>query len=265
MERQTRPVDRIIVVDNASSDGTRQMLQDEFADALVVALEVNQGGAGGFHEGIAAGCREGADWLWLLDDDSFPRPSALAELLGALERLDGLPEPALLSSRVEWRDGEPHPMNEPTVRRRDPQLLVDGARKGLLPLRATTFVSLLLAREAVEREGLPRRDFFWQADDIEYTARVLRHAPGYFVPHSVVEHRTPSKETSPPDDRRFYYHVRNTVFMLRGDAWAGWEKPALAWALARSTGEYLNANRLSPAGVRTVLRALAAGITSPAG
>jgi rhamnopyranosyl-N-acetylglucosaminyl-diphospho-decaprenol beta-1,3/1,4-galactofuranosyltransferase len=262
---QTRPVDRIVVVDNASTDGTPEMLRDEFADALVVALPVNQGGAGGFYEGIAAACSEGADWLWLLDDDSFPRPNALAELLAALERLDGDPKPALLASRVEWQDGDPHPMNMPTVRRRDPQLLVEAVRMGYLPLRATTFVSLLLAREATEREGMPRRDFFWQADDIEYTARILRQERGYFVPGSVVEHRTPSKQTGTSDERRFYHHVRNTVLILRGDAWASWEKPALAWSLVGSIVEHLRLNRFAPASVWTVVRGLGAGLSRPGG
>lgn len=262
---QTRPADRVVVVDNASSDGTREMLAEEFAGTLVVALPANQGATGGFHEAIRVGLREGAEWLWLLDDDSFPRPTALAELLAALERSTAAATPALLCSRVEWRDGEPHPMNRPTVRRRDPQLLVDAVRQGLLPLRAATWVSLMVSREAVERTGMPLRHFFYQADDIEYTARILRDAVGYFVPRSVVEHRTPSKHTWTDDDRRFYYHARNTVYMLRGEAWAPREKPALAWSLARSAIEYLEANRLSPASLRTLLAALTAGIRPPPG
>jgi GT2 family glycosyltransferase len=111
---------------------------------------------------------------------------------------------------------------------------------------------------------MPRRRFFYQADDIEYTARILRHGRGYFVPASVVEHRTPTRQVWTDDERRFYHHARNTVFMLRGDAWTTWEKPALGWALARSIVQYLRANRFSAASATTVVRALAAGITSPA-
>ena len=257
---QTRPPDGVVVVDNASGDSTPAMLAEEFPDVRVVALPANVGSAGGYHEAIAAGCGEGADWLWLLDDDTVARPDALAELLGALDELDGTSPPSLLASRVEWRDGEPHPMNRPTIRRRDPQELAAAVRRGFLPLRATTFVSLLISRDAVERAGLPLRHFFFQVDDIEYTARILRGTRGYFVPRSVVEHRTPSKHTSIGDDRRFYHHARNTVFMLRGDAWAPEEKPALAWSLARSAVEYLGARRMTPASVRTLVTALAAGL-----
>jgi GT2 family glycosyltransferase len=259
---QTRAPDRIVVVDNASSDGTGEMLADRFPDVRVVALAENSGATGGFHAGIEAGLAAGADWLWLLDDDCFPRPTALEQLLGALERVQG-ETPALLGSRVEWRDGEPHPMNMPTVARRDPARLAAAAGAGLLPLRATTWVSLLLSRQAVERDGMPVRHFFYQADDIEYTARILRRASGYFVPESVVEHRTPSKQTWTSDERRFYYHARNTVLMLRGSAWAPREKPALAWSLVASSIEYLTLNRCSGKSASTLVRGLLSGLRSP--
>lgn len=259
---QTRAVDRLLVVDNASTDGTKEMLGDEFPEARVVALASNQGGAGGFHEGIKEALREGTDWLWLMDDDCFPEPTALAELLAALERLDA-GSPALLASRVEWQDGEPHGTNMPQVARRDAHALVDAVDKGLLPLRATTFVSLLLAREAVEREGLPPRHFFYQGDDIEYTARILRRARGYFVPESVVEHRTASQPTPVPNDHRFHHHIRNSVYMLRGDAWTRQEKLGLAWAVAGSAIDYLRLTPSRLAGVRTVAGAVREGLRSP--
>jgi rhamnopyranosyl-N-acetylglucosaminyl-diphospho-decaprenol beta-1,3/1,4-galactofuranosyltransferase len=111
---------------------------------------------------------------------------------------------------------------------------------------------------------MPRRHFFYQADDIEYTARILRSGEGYFVPGSVVEHRTPSKHTWTGDDRRFYHHARNTLFMLRGDAWTAREKPALAWALARSVVDYLRATGFSRASLRNLAGALSAGVREPA-
>jgi rhamnopyranosyl-N-acetylglucosaminyl-diphospho-decaprenol beta-1,3/1,4-galactofuranosyltransferase len=258
---QSRPLDRILVVDNASTDGTPAMLAADFEAVDALRLARNEGGTGGFHEGLKAGARS-ADWLWLLDDDTIARPDALERLLAGAERAPAGAPPVLLASRAEWTDGRAHPMNMPIVRRRDVAELVAACERGLLPLRAATFVSLLVSRTAVERQGLPYKPFFFQADDIEYTARVLRHERGFCVPDSVVEHRTkaPHDALSDPDDRRFYYHARNTVHMLRGGAWAPHEKPALAWVVLESSVRYLQANEWSANSLRTVARALSAGL-----
>jgi rhamnopyranosyl-N-acetylglucosaminyl-diphospho-decaprenol beta-1,3/1,4-galactofuranosyltransferase len=260
---QTRPTDELIVVDNESTDGTLEMLAREFPDLPVVALPENQGATGGFYEAIAAGRRTGADWVWLLDDDSFARPDALAELLDALGRTPA--PPLLLCSRVEWRDGTPHAMNRPVVRSNDGQQLADALRRRLLPVRAASWVSLLISTEAVDRVGMPLRQFFYQADDIEYTARILRRGAGYYVPRSVVEHRTPGQHTAIDDDRRFRFHVRNTVLMIRGDAWEPREKPRLVWVILWTSLLYLGKNWRNPAAaVRNVVDGLISGLRSPA-
>lgn len=257
---QTRAVDEVIVVDNQSSDGTLEMLADDFPEVHVVALAENRGATGGFYEAIKAAHMAGADWVWLLDDDSIAQPTALAELLDARERVDGSAGPDLMCSRVDWRDGNPHPMNRPVVLRRDTALVIHAVSQGLLPVRAATWVSLLLSRQAIDRVGLPPLHFFYQADDTEYTARILLDGRGYLVPRSVVEHRTPTRHTAVDDDHRFYYHARNTVLMLRGTAWRRSEKPPLVWVLLWSSLLYLERNRFSAASVRNVVRAILAGI-----
>jgi rhamnopyranosyl-N-acetylglucosaminyl-diphospho-decaprenol beta-1,3/1,4-galactofuranosyltransferase len=262
---QVRAPDAILVVDNASTDGTREMLRTSFPAVQLMPLPENRGGARGFHAGMSAACAGPIDWLWLLDDDTIARPDALARLLAAPGRAPALVAPALLASRVEWRDGRAHPMNMPTVRRRDVPTLVAAAEAGLLPLRASTFVSLLVARGAIERHGLPLVDYGFQADDIEFTARILRTEAGYFVPDSVVEHRTPSPHStlSNADPRRLYHHVRNTLYMLRGSSWEREEKPVLAWVVAESSARFLIENRFSPASARTVARAIRDGLRGP--
>jgi len=263
LREQTRAPARILVVDNASTDGTLELVRTEFPEVEVLALPENIGGAGGFHEGLKAAHAGPEEWAWLMDDDTIPTPDALAELLAARDA-DGLPEPPLLlSSRTLWSDGRLHPMNEPSFKREPPDHFIDSCEQGLLPLRMATFVSLLVHRDAVDRFGLPLKHYFIWSDDIEYTARILRAGPlGYFVPNSVVEHRTKVAHTAVTDSGgRFYFHVRNSLYMLRSDAWDGREKLSLVWATVYTTQAYLRANRMRRENVAIVLRGLRDGLS----
>jgi GT2 family glycosyltransferase len=258
---QTRPVDRLVVVDNASSDGTGDMLRAEHPQAEVVTLRENTGGAGGFHAGVEAAYRGGPRWIWLIDDDTVPAPDALERLLDAPWARAGVPAPSILASRVNWTDGRPHPMNRPTLRRRDLGALVTAARAGLVPLRASTFVSCLIAGDAVTRHGLPRREFFLQADDIEFTARVLRHEQGLFVPSSVVEHRTAAAHDFTSDAFRFFFHLRNTLWMIRGSAWSPAEKVVLGWVVVHTSRRFLQAQGITRESAGTIARGLREGLS----
>ena len=236
---QTRRPEHVLVVDNASSDGTAEMVSKEFGEVNLLRLASNEGSAGGFHEGMKRAHADGAEWLWLMDDDTIPKPTALAELLGALPRL--APQlPSMLVSKPLWTDGRVHPMNTPWPHRKDPEEMARGALRGLMPLRTATWVSLLVHRGVVDRHGLPLKHFFIWSDDIDYTGRVLFREPGYLVPTSVVVHKTASPHThmaAAPD--RFYYHVRNTLYIIRGPGRRPREKLIFVWVLIASLLEYL--------------------------
>jgi rhamnopyranosyl-N-acetylglucosaminyl-diphospho-decaprenol beta-1,3/1,4-galactofuranosyltransferase len=257
---QERPPDRILVVDNASSDGTRAMLESEYQRVDVLALEENEGGAGGFHEGMKRAHADGAEWMWLMDDDTIPTPEALSELLAAPARLRPLAPAVLLASKVVWRDGRMHPMNAPGPELRRLDRVIEGAERGLMPLRFATFVSLLVHRGAVDRHGLPLKHFFMWSDDIEYTGRVLLRELGYLVPTSVTVHKTTRAHTAMSSEPGlFYYHVRNTIFIVRGPGRSARDKLVFVWVLVSSIVEYLWRNR-SAASAAAILRGLYDGL-----
>ena len=266
LRAQSRRPDRILVVDNASSDGTAAFLESQ-EDVATLRLEENVGGAGGFHHGLRAAHAGGADWAWLMDDDTIATPAALAELLRAPDALIGLGSPLLLSSVALWTDGRLHPMNEPSFKR-ELDHFVASCERGLLPVRMATFVSLLVHRTAVDAFGLPLKHYFIWSDDIEYTARILKDAPrGWLVPESVVVHKTRQAHTAVTESgSRFYYHVRNSVYMLRGSAWNLREKLSLVWALGFTTQAYLRLNSFGREPLLAVLRGLRDGLRrQPAG
>jgi rhamnopyranosyl-N-acetylglucosaminyl-diphospho-decaprenol beta-1,3/1,4-galactofuranosyltransferase len=263
---QTRRPDLVLVIDNASADETPGIVQERFgANSAVsyVRLEENVGGAGGFYVGMREAYKRGFGWLWLLDDDSIATPDALERLLAGLERAPH-GRPLLVASQVRWRDERLHPMNRPWPRWRWPGELLLAAQRKLILIRAATFVSVLVRREALQRFGLPLAHFFIWSDDIEYTARVLRDNPGYLVPDSVVHHWTKQPHTSVTDSGgRFYFHVRNTVWSLRGSVWTPRERINNVRGFLRSLNEYLVVNHWSPSALTVIARGLKHGFSGP--
>jgi rhamnopyranosyl-N-acetylglucosaminyl-diphospho-decaprenol beta-1,3/1,4-galactofuranosyltransferase len=71
----------ILVVDNASTDGTAEWLAAQAAPVSTLSLPDNRGGAGGFDVGVRAAYDGGADLIWLMDDDGIPEPDCLKILL----------------------------------------------------------------------------------------------------------------------------------------------------------------------------------------
>ena len=214
--QSTRP-GRTVVVDNASDDGTAEMLVSEFPDVDVVTARTNTGGAGGFAVGLdhALADPELVDLLWLMDDDTVPERTALAELVSAWQRY-GDPVPAVVASRVLWTDGRDHPMNTP---RPKPGMRSDERRAaaavGCVPIRSASFVSILVDADGVRERGLPVADYFLWNDDFEFTTRLIRGRRALFCAASVVMHKTKTfagTELDPGD--RFYYEVRNKVWLF---------------------------------------------------
>ena len=226
LQAQDRPLDGILVINNASTDDTEQVAQDHPANPTVITLDRNEGGAGGFAAGLAhAVASMDADGVWLMDDDTIPTPSALRELLAAWRDHDGPVDVA--GSRVVWTDGRDHPMNTPRPRPRASARQRAAARAvGAVPVRSTSFVSMLVSADAVRTHGLPVADYFIWNDDFEYSCRILKDGTGLHVPASVVEHRTKTFGATDADPgARFYFEVRNKIWMFtRSRALGGGER-----------------------------------------
>lgn len=242
---QERPADGVVVIDNASTDDSAELAASHPVVTEVVTLPENTGGAGGFAAGIArAVASHDADLVWVMDDDTVPTPTALAELVSARVRHPG--RVTVAASRADWTDGREHPMNRPRPRPGSSRVARGAARMAgaAYPIRSASFVSILIDAEAIRRHGLPQADYFLWNDDFEYTARLLRDGVGLYVPASRVYHLTKVFGSSDADPGpRFTNEVRNKLWVFtRSDAlgpvdralYAG--STAVRWArmLARS-------------------------------
>lgn len=167
----------LIVVDNASNDGTEQALASHGflhrKGFTYYRLEENLGGAGGFHYGVKLADKRGYSFCWLMDDDGFPSQQCLEKLLTYKESYDFY-GPLVL-------DEENHnklcfPMRLPGKLRilRSVKDVYDYAVNGALKDVATPFNGIVLNLAMVHSVGLPKKEFFIWGDDIEYLQRILR-------------------------------------------------------------------------------------------
>ena len=212
---QTRALDAIVVMDNASTDGSADAARATLPQADILSLTTNTGGAGGFAAGIARALEEHqADWVWLMDDDTIPTPTALAELLAGAQSAADI---VVAGSKVVWHDGQEHPMNTPRETPFGPVSWKARARQlGGMAVRSSSFVSMLISSTRIREVGLPIADYFIWNDDFEYSVRLIRGHRGLFVPASVVVHKTKVLGSTDADPgARFYYEVRNKIWLFR--------------------------------------------------
>lgn len=210
---QERQVDTILVVDNHSTDGTVQMVRTEFPTVALLKLPANVGGAGGFHSGMHWGYERGFEWIWCMDDDSIPQATCLAELLNATARL--APGPLVVCPQIiHHSTGIPQLYHHKRISHRfvDHPISERELSLDLIRIDANGFVGPLINREGIHVHGLPIAEYFYQADDLEYTYRFGMLGQCYLVPSARIHH---DDKVGPSSSKKLYYWRRNYVHFIR--------------------------------------------------
>jgi dTDP-4-dehydrorhamnose reductase len=224
--RQSCPCNRIVVIDNGSSDGTAEMLRQDWAGRVhTYVLSRNIGASGGYNAGMRIAYQEGAEFIWAMDDDVIPEEDALERLVEGDNFLAqrGVAHAFVLSTA--WTETGAV-TNVPKI---DTRPVVDGYENWpmylkfkMMPVTRATFVSILLPRSTIAEFGLPLAPMFIWGEDSEYTMRITKKNPGFVVAESRVAHlRAQSGAVSiltETNKVRIGYHrhfVRNHLYTAR--------------------------------------------------
>lgn len=214
----------VLIVDNASTDGTREYIDELLKDTRVhyENTGANLGGAGGFNYGMKRACQMGCDFIWVMDDDCIVHKDSLTELLNADKLLNG--NYGFLSSKVLWKDDSICKMN---IQKISLIKKVTDWNKEIQQVIMGTFVSFFIKKTIVEEIGLPISDFFIWADDIEYSRRVSLKYPSYLVNKSIVSHKSKNNigsnivQDSIENLNRYSYAYRNERYVYKREGILG--------------------------------------------
>lgn len=222
LQQQTYPCD-ILIVDNASTDGTEEYInkiEKDYDNLHYRNTGANIGGAGGFNFGMRWAVEAGYEYVWVMDDDCLPYADALEKLIETDETLKG--NYGWLASAVLWKDGHECKMNRVKLKKSFYEYL-EYMQHGIVQAEQATFVSLFLKAETIKQVGLPIKEFFIWGDDIEYTMRIKRfyRFKCYYVPKSIVRHMVKNNVGSnialDSIERidRYRYAFRNEFFLYK--------------------------------------------------
>ncbi len=209
LRKQTHPIDKILVINNGSADNTELWLHSQ-TDIEWITQE-NVGGAGGFYTGIKTAYENGGTWIWLMDDDGYPKEDALEMLLEGNDEELCLRNCAVINKEDKksfvWKTNHYASLND--------------VENPVIKNVAHPFNGTLLHRKIIERAGFPKANLFLWGDETEYFYRIIKKnkIPFYTKANSI--HYHPPSAYSYKNDWNYetnwkmYFYIRNRFTILK--------------------------------------------------
>jgi len=213
---------RLLIIDNGSSDGSELILRERFPDIAFIQTGANLGFAGGNNAGIRYALERGADYVWLLNNDTVVEPDSLSALvqIAQADKTVGMVgskivyhgEPDLL-----WYAGAVVDSKKPYrpfhlgLNQRDRGQYDAACDTGYI-----TGCSLLARREMIDAVGLLEDDLFLYFEDADWSARAK--AAGWrlvYCPESLVYHKVSLSIGGAASPTLLYYTSRNRLYFVK--------------------------------------------------
>lgn len=223
---QSVHIEKIIIIDNHSTDGTFKLLEEsgilEKEQVEYFYLEKNIGGSGGFEYGLKKAMEYDLDWITLSDDDAIYSPNYFSLIENAIQENH---EIKIFTGTVKLPDGRIQITHRRSISNwsiiSDTFIPEDSYSQNFY-LDLFTFVGVTISTDLIKIIGLPEKDYFIWWDDIEYSLRARRYTKILNISDAIIKHKTKviSMDFSKKYvvDWREYYGWRNKIFTLRKHA-----------------------------------------------
>jgi GT2 family glycosyltransferase len=215
------PLDRVIVVDNASHDDSMVCLKARFGPGLsVLASPRNVGYGGGCNLGIERALEHGAEWILLLNNDTYVAPTFFSEFGHAIERGPQYAAfgPLIMYARRPdriWRLGERRVLGSLITHSLYRDALEPKSLPNLLPVDFVTGCAMLVRADVFKRAGTFDTLSFMYAEDVDFCWRM--HLAGYRLaaaPRAKMWHKV-SASSNLDRPAAGYWRVQNQIQFYR--------------------------------------------------
>jgi GT2 family glycosyltransferase len=276
--QQTRPVDGLLIVDNASTDDTLE--RPSIKHTTVLRHQKNLGTSGTLHTGLSFALEQRYDWIWVFDADSIPEPDALQKLL---ELYASFPkelkdETAFVASLPRnLKDGWPY--HGAVLTAKGLSMARPRLDEKYYLCQVCIWSGALYRLAAVRRIGLPNRDYVLDWGEFEYGNRVMQAGyKGFIDQESVVHHNIRGAPSLNPVEVnlgfaattvyefppiRCYYMSRNMLYFTLYDVAIGRLGLArrVVWTVFKLTANFLLRPRNHGGEIRACFRGIWDGVT----
>ncbi len=215
LAHSTYPNLGVMVLDNGSTDGSPEAIQAQFPTVQIVPLTENLGYAGNNNVGIKLAVTQGADWVFVLNEDTLVEPDCLSRLMNTAERdprlgvlgpivytFDAEPRISSAGGQVHWAmaDAVNEGMGE-----------IDRGQYLARPVDFINGCGLLVSRPALHKAGYLDDSFFIYWEETDWCQRINRAGFGiWFEPAALMRHKAPIHHSN-FGPSTLYYVTRNRL------------------------------------------------------
>lgn len=199
LRNSTIPIN-IVVFDNSSTDDTVEYIQKYYSEIFIIESELNIGFGQGNNKIISYAYRNGADYVFLLNQDAWVEPNTIIGLINAHKnnREYGVLSPIHLNAgKTAIEKGQIVYLS--TTRHTPNELISDfylGIKKEVYDTNYVNAAAWLLPRKTIETVGGFDPLFFHYAEDDNYLSRVIYHGLKIgIVPRVTICHDTENRVT----------------------------------------------------------------------